>query len=310
MASPLFAYSDIDSVEMELMASKIEDVEYSKGSVIATMGDPMAPALYIIRSGAVTLSDKENTQILTRGENFGFGKETLILQQNLTEDGMNAVFAKATRWLGDQGLATNSVTALHDVVVSEDAKLGMLSLASIVSVLYDVSRLGRCGATLNATITTDTLEKCQILGAGSFGQVWLTRHEATNTPYALKIQHKAQLIDSGQANGVINEKNITARMDHPFVMTLVNAHQDDACVYMVMDLLQGGELGSVMHAKDTPYMDEDSAKFYAAGILEGLSYMHRRHFVYRDLKGENVLLDQDGYCVIVDLGFGKLVYVR
>ena len=98
-----------------------------------------------------------------------------------------------------------------------------------------------------------------------------------------------------------------ARMHHPFVMSIVNSQQDEACLYMMMELMQGGELGSIMSSKTRKYLTEDNARFYAAGVLEGLSYMHRRHYVYRDLKGENVLLDNDGYAVIVDLGFGMFV---
>ena len=200
----------------------------------------------------------------------------------------------------------SGVHALHDAIVSEDAKLGRLSLKSIASVIYDVSRLGQRGSVLDPTITKDTLEMRRILGAGTFGQVWLTRHKLTDNAYALKVQFKRELVDSEQAKGVTNEKNIMARMNHPFIMSIVNAHQDDTCVYMVLDLLQGGELRSVMHTAKSPFLSEWRSRFYAAGILEGLSYMHRRSFVYRDLKGENVLLDSDGYCVIVDLGFGKL----
>lgn len=314
MAIPMFKYSDISTIEIDLMASKIEGFEYKKGSAIARVGELVAPAVYIIRSGTIILSDGTNTKSLHEGEYFGFGQETLILtnklkNQNLTfrEDGFAALVTKAGAFMGEKLLKKASgVPALHDAIVSEDAKLGRLSLKSIASVIYDVLRLGQSGSLLDPTITKDTLERRRILGAGTFGQVWLTRHEITNNAYALKVQFKRELVDSKQANGVINEKNIMARMNHPFIMGIVNAHQDDACVYMVLDLLQGGELRSVMHTAKSPFMSEWNSRFYAAGILEGLSYMHRRSFVYRDLKGENVLLDSDGYCVIVDLGFGKL----
>ena len=136
-------------------------------------------------------------------------------------------------------------------------------------------------------------------------QVWLTSHQKTDRVYAMKIQYKRELIEYGQAEGVLREKQVMERMNHPFVMSLINAQQDTTCLYMMMNLLQGGELCSVMRTSKRAFLPETSAKFYAAGILEGLSYMHRRYFVYRDLKGENVLLDKDGYCVIVDLGFGK-----
>lgn len=196
---------------------------------------------------------------------------------------------------------------MHNVTVMEDTKLGMLPLEDVGEVLHDILRLGRRGSGQNESVTVETLEKRKVLGAGTFGTVWLTRHASTDTPYALKIQYKKELIEYGQAKGVIREKNIMARMHHPFVMSIVNSQQDASCLYMVMDLMQGGELGSVMSTKAQKYLPEDQARFYAAGMLEGLSYMHRRYFIYRDLKGENVLLDNDGYAVIVDLGFGKLV---
>lgn len=243
---------------------------------------------------------------MTAGEVFGFGGETLIQTNALKQQdttGIAALIKQAAVYLFETGLKADSVVAMHDATVTEGVKLGMLTLKSIAEVLHDPLRLGRSGSAQDETVTTETLEKRKVLGAGTFGTVWLTRQATTGAPYALKVQYKRDLIEFGQATGVIREKNVMARMHHPFVMSIVNSQQDETCLYMMMDLLQGGELGSVMRK----ILPEKYARFYAAGILEGLSYMHRRLYVYRDLKGENVLLDNDGYAVIVDLGFGKLL---
>jgi protein kinase A len=73
---------------------------------------------------------------------------------------------------------------------------------------------------------------------------------------------------------------------------------------MLLQFVQGGELLNLIQGTDTyGGLPESAAKFFAAGILEGLTHMHQRQIVYRDLKPENVLLDHDGYAVIVDFGF-------
>lgn len=283
-----------------------------------------------------TISNGTDSKDLQTAEVFGFGDEILIMtneaikKEQTTQGVVAALLTQARAYLGERTIAGNSVPATHQVIVKEDVKLGMLPLSSAGKVLHDVMRLGRTGGgSQNESITTDTLEKCKVLGAGTFGTVWLTRHTATDSAYALKVQYKRDLIEYGQAKGVIREKKVMARMYHPFVMSIVNSQQDEMCLYMVMELMQGGELGNVMKTKTRKYLSEDDARFYAAGILEGLvslfansvsllkkyshkktaplllqSYMHRRNYVYRDLKGENVLLDNDGYAVIVDLGFG------
>ena len=171
---------------------------------------------------------------------------------------------------------------------------------------------------LNKSITLDSLEKYKILGAGTFGQVWLVSEkgkkkrrsfrkvsESVDTSYALKIQYKRDLIIYNQVESVINEKNILETIDHPFVLRLVNTYKDELRVYMLMQLIQGGELFGIIHSKTHDGVSQEKAAFYAAGILEGLSYMHRRSILYRDLKGENVMIDSEGYCVLIDLGFGQ-----
>ena len=122
------------------------------------------------------------------------------------------------------------------------------------------------------------LKKHTILGSGTFGQVWLvSRVNSSGDPqaYALKVQSKYDLVDSGQARAVVEEKNIMAALHSPFLISLVTTYKDENCVYMLMELVQGGELYSVM-ANGEGGIKEDKAKFYVAGIAEGLLYMHRR----------------------------------
>jgi len=139
--------------------------------------------------------------------------------------------------------------------------------------------------------------------------VWLVTDKTAVKPvaYALKVQRKRQLLDQKQVDGALREMTIMSQLDHPFIIKMVGAYQDKATVMILLQLVQGGELFSLMKRSKRGKLGEDAARFYAAGILEGLSHMHHQMILYRDLKPENVLIGSDGFPVIVDLGFAKVV---
>ena len=99
------------------------------------------------------------------------------------------------------------------------------------------------------------------------------------------------------------------QLNHPFIIELVNVYQSSDSLFMLIKLIQGGELYTLMRKKgeEGETISEKDGKFYSGCILAGLAYMHRRKIIYRDLKPENVLIRKDGYATIVDLGFAKVV---
>lgn len=321
---PLVAYADLDRVEIKQMVAKSELSTIEPGETLVTIGQEIEPCLYFVMNdnGHLQMSTKDGiTKQIAQSDGIGFGAETVVLSN---VEGKGAALYGAIHGHIEMGKEVEEISAKHNVMVQNSTiahatvtakgtgtiHLQKLTLKVLREIIHDHLRLGRDytkNRSYDKDVTKETLLKRRLLGQGTFGQVWLCKEPQKNLPYALKIQYKRELIEQHQADGVIRETRIMEKMNHPFVMGLVNAQQDVNCLYMMMSLVQGGELRQQMRNEDRPYLPESAAKFYAACMLEGLSYMHRRDYVYRDLKGENVLLDKDGYCVIVDLGFAKYV---
>ena len=274
----------------------VKRYRFKAGHKILIKGEPARAALYMIRSGSVEIDDGTATKQL--GAMAYFADEMLLLD-------VGATSGKRVKPI---------VTPAYSVTATEETVCGVLTLESCRAV-FDTAYLGKAppnvGDSLQGKdVSLEALERHRILGAGTFGQVWLvsrTDSAGEKHAYALKVQSKYELIHHGQARAVVHEKNIMAHLRHPFITNLVSAFQDKDYVYMLMGLVQGGELYSVMHTRKSDHLPEEKARFYIAGIAEGLAYMHRRGYVYRDLKPENVMIDDEGYPVIVDFGFAKYV---
>jgi CRP-like cAMP-binding protein len=303
---PLFRDTDLEDFEYELLTALIENVTLRFEKEIFVEGDNVdEPALYIVRSGEVEVisEDKPSLNRIIGPGGF-FGEETLTPDENMRFGG-----AKGGNKYSDETV---------DVISEEGAVLGKLTLANIDSVVQDLHRLGcrrkkdfkrkgRKGED-EPVESLDDLDFHRLFGAGTFGRVWIVSPFGKRVAYALKIQSKRELLDQRQAGGAQRERSVMVKLDHPFVCKLVNTFQDEACIYMLLQFVQGGELLNLIQGGDAyGGLPESAAKFFAAGILEGLTHMHQRQIVYRDLKPENVLLDKDGYAVIVDFGFCEYI---
>eukprot|EP00594_Rhizosolenia_setigera_P017084 CAMPEP_0178959008 /NCGR_PEP_ID=MMETSP0789-20121207/12000_1 /TAXON_ID=3005 /ORGANISM="Rhizosolenia setigera, Strain CCMP 1694" /LENGTH=787 /DNA_ID=CAMNT_0020641859 /DNA_START=498 /DNA_END=2861 /DNA_ORIENTATION=+ len=284
MGVPIFAHSHFQPYEMARLTDLVTEVNFFAGDVLAQEGHPIKQNLYIIRTGKVTVTN-QNGMINELSEGDYFGENTLQKQDN--------------------ALSVETIKAVTETTC------GVLTKQGIESVIGTVQRLGKplapVSSKLDRSIRFKDLVKFRILGVGTFGKVWLVSHRKTGKPYALKMLNKREIIQHHQVEGVIREKNIMSSVDHPFVVNLVCTFQDDRSLYMVIDLVQGGELFSVIHTDSRDGVPNANARFYAACILESLSHLHHRHICYRDLKPENILIDGLGYCVLVDLGFAKIV---
>lgn len=155
----------------------------------------------------------------------------------------------------------------------------------------------------NEKLTVDHFDLLKVLGRGSFGKVMQVRKKDNGKIYAMKILKKNMIVARQQVEHTISERKILAAMQHPFLMGLRYAFQTKTKLYLVMDFYRGGEL--FFHLKNERRFTEAQARIFVAEVALALGHLHGFNFIYRDLKPENVLMDENGHICLTDFGLSK-----
>ncbi|KAL5531338.1 hypothetical protein ACEPAG_4215 [Sanghuangporus baumii] len=136
------------------------------------------------------------------------------------------------------------------------------------------------------------------VGKGAFGKVRVVQHKQTRELYALKYINKAKCVRMRAVPNVIQERRLLEEVDHPFIVNLRYAFQDDENCFFVLDLMLGGDLR--FHLERMGSFSEDAVRLYVAEIGSALSFLHEKKIIHRDLKPDNILLDERGHAHITD----------
>ncbi|CUI14519.1 protein kinase, putative [Bodo saltans] len=151
-------------------------------------------------------------------------------------------------------------------------------------------------------------EMKETLGTGTFGRVRLCRQKGTGKYMALKILKKQEILRMKQVDHILTEASILSEIRHPFIVNMFKGFMDDDRLYILLEYVVGGELFS--HLRKAGKFPNDVAKFYSSEVCVAIEYLHNKDIIYRDLKPENLLLDNTGHIKITDFGFAKRVTER
>ena len=141
------------------------------------------------------------------------------------------------------------------------------------------------------------------LGQGSYASVKLAYEKASNKKYAIKIYEKYRLTDPHRMNNVKREISILKKMDHNNIIKLYYALDEKRQIFLIMEYIGHMSLHSYLKSKPGRRLDEKEAKKLFFQIVQAVNYCHAKNIVHRDIKLENILLDENMTIKVIDFGF-------
>uniref|UniRef100_A0A673MF66 non-specific serine/threonine protein kinase n=1 Tax=Sinocyclocheilus rhinocerous TaxID=307959 RepID=A0A673MF66_9TELE len=147
----------------------------------------------------------------------------------------------------------------------------------------------------------EDFEILKVIGRGAFGEVAVVKVKSSDKVFAMKILNKWEMLKRAETACFREERDVLVNGDCQWITRLYYAFQDDNFLYLVMDYYVGGDLLTLL-SKFEDRLPEDMARFYLAEMVLAIDSVHQLHYVHRDIKPDNILLDVNGHIRLADFG--------
>lgn len=188
---------------------------------------------------------------------------------------------------------TNNSVHLNEAIVTEREKL--INFIKIYTKKHN---------TIPPT-TLDLYKFVKLIGKGAFGKVTLGLHKLTGKNVAIKTFEKSYMKDDFSRKKVFQEVYILKKIHHSNIIRLLEVFESSKHFFIVMEYAGAGDL--LHYVKKKRRLPENEARFIFKQVLYGLGHCHCRSVLHRDIKLDNVLLDNEKGIKLCDFGVSKII---
>ena len=128
------------------------------------------------------------------------------------------------------------------------------------------------------------------LGEGNFGVVRMATNRQTGEKVAIKILEKSKLTNYKDRNSLEREINILNKIHHPNIVKLFCTIETDRQIFIIMEYIKGNELFQYILVRKK--LEEEEAFYFFIQIINCIDYLHKVKIAHRDLKAENIIIEQ------------------
>lgn len=173
--------------------------------------------------------------------------------------------------------------------------------------LYDLSRTKSFRVepkqTQQRIFRASDLVQGELLGKGFFGQVFKVTHKETKEVMVLKELYR---VDEEAQKNFLKEVAVLRSLSHQNVLRFIGVLYKDKKLHLITEYIPGGSLKELIHDSGLPLIWEERISF-ARDISAGMSYLHSKNIIHRDLNSLNCLVREDRTVIVADFGLARIV---
>ncbi|HEX2288292.1 MAG TPA: protein kinase, partial [Gaiellaceae bacterium] len=151
-------------------------------------------------------------------------------------------------------------------------------------------------------------ELVELIGRGGMSSVWKAHDRLLDRTIAIKLLHEQFTQDEEYVERFRREARSVAQLSHPNIVTVIDRGEDEGRQYIVFEYVEGENLKQLIE-RSGPLPVRD-ALLLTLQMARALGFAHERGLIHRDVKPQNVLLNEDGQPKVTDFGIARSVDVE